>query len=205
MIVFEEKMKAFLEQSYPEFKRNNDLYIAFFKLAFLILKTNANFSFITPNTFIKGVYFKPIRIYLSSEKQITELIDFGNILIFEGVNVFCAITSATSKLPNQKWLLKTDLNESKGFIEPNTSDFILKNAVISRLDKLEKIEKYFLVKDVGFNYWSEGRGKVRGGSIGSRVFYNGEKENVNDIPFIKGGDIQKYDISCDRCHICACH
>jgi hypothetical protein len=195
MLVFDEKMKPFLEQAYPEFKRNNDLYVAFFKLGFSILSQNANFSFITPNTFIKGDYFKPIRHFLSSEKQIVELIDFGNILIFEGVNVFCAITSATNNLPLNKWILKTDLEKQKGFIEPHTSDFILKNAVISRLDKIEKFEKYFLIKDVGFNYWSEGRGKVRGGSIGSRVFYNGEKEQANDIPFIKGGDIQKYSIS----------
>jgi len=195
MIVFDEKMKSFLEQSYPEFKRNNDLYIAFFKLGFSILRENANFSFITPNTFIKGEYFKPIREFLSEQKQIIELIDFGNILIFEGVNVFCAVTSANNKLPSKKWVLKTDLEKEKGFIEANTSDFILKNAIISRLDKLEKFDKYFLIKDVGFNYWSEGRGKVRGGSIGNRVFYNSEKENINDIPFIKGGDIQKYSIS----------
>jgi hypothetical protein len=195
MLVFEEKMKFYLEQSYPEFSRNNDLYVAFFKLGFSILKAQANFSFITPNTFIKGDYFKSLRAFLAKEKQIIELIDFGNILIFEGVNVFCAITFCTNDLPAKKWLLKTDLNKPKGFIEPNTSDFILKNAIISRLDKLDKFEKYFLIKDVGFNYWSEGRGKVRGGSIGSRVFYNGEKENANDIPFIKGGDIQKYAIS----------
>jgi adenine-specific DNA-methyltransferase len=82
MLVFEEKMKLFLEQSYPEFKRNNDLYVAFFKLGFSILSENANFSFITPNTFVKGDYFKPIRSFLAGEKQINELIDFGNILIF---------------------------------------------------------------------------------------------------------------------------
>lgn len=196
MIVFDEKIKPFLEQSYPEFKRNNDLYVAFFKLGFSILRENANFSFITPNTFIKGDYFKPIRTFLSGKKQIIEIIDFGNVLIFEGANVFCSIISAINKTPTKKWLLKTDLEKLKGFIEVNTSDFILKNAVISRLDKLEKFDKYFLIKDVGFNYWSEGRGKVRGGSIGSRVFYNNsEKENANDIPFIKGGDIKKYSIS----------
>jgi hypothetical protein len=195
LIVFDEKIKSFLEQSYPEFKRNNDLYIAFFKLAFSVLKFNANFSFITPNTFVKGDYFKSVRTFLSAEKQIDELIDFGNVLIFEGVNVFCAITSATNKLPTKKWLLKTELNKPKGYIEPYSSDFILKNAVISRLDKLDKFEKYFLIKDVGFNYWSKGRGKVRGGSIGSRVFYKDDRDNVNDIPYIKGGDIQKYSIS----------
>ncbi|MBA4276735.1 DUF559 domain-containing protein [Flavobacterium sp.] len=195
LIVFDEKIKSFLEQSYPEFKRNNDLFVAFFKLAFSILKANANFSFITPNTFIKGDYFKSIRTFLSSEKQIEEIIDFGNVIIFEGVNVFCAITSASNKLSSKNWLLKTDLDKPKGFIESNTTDFILKNAVISRLDKLPKFEHYFLIKDVGFNYWSEGRGKVRGGSIGSRVFYNGVRDKLNDIPYIKGGDIQKYSIS----------
>lgn len=195
MIVFEEKIKHYLEQSYPEFKRNNDLYIAFFKLGFSILKENANFSFITPNTFIKGDYFKAIRAFLSGDKQIIELIDFGNVYIFDGVNVFCAITSASNNFPTKKWLLKTDLEKNKGFIEPFAPDFILKNAVISRLDKLEKFDKYFLIKDVGFNYWSEGRGKVRGGSIGSRVFYNGDIENVDDIPFIKGADIKRYSIS----------
>lgn len=195
LIVFDEKIKSFLEQSYPEFKRNNDLFVAFFKLAFSLLKANANFAFITPNTFVKGDYFKSIRTFLSNEKQLEEIIDFGNVIIFEGVNVFCAITSASNKLPSKKWLLKTDLYKPKGYIESNSSDFILKNAVISRLDKLPKFDSYFLIKDVGFNYWSEGRGKVRGGSIGSRVFYNGERANENDIPYIKGGDIQKYSIS----------
>ena len=67
MLVFEEKMKLFLEQSYPEFKRNNDLYVAFFNLGFSILSVNANFSFITPNTFIKGDYFKSLRNFLAGE------------------------------------------------------------------------------------------------------------------------------------------
>ncbi|WP_177160185.1 TaqI-like C-terminal specificity domain-containing protein [uncultured Fusobacterium sp.] len=34
---------------------------------------------------------------------------------------------------------------------------------------------------MGFNYWTVGKGKVRGESIGSRILYNGEKLNENDI------------------------
>ena len=195
MIVFNERIKALLEQDFPEFKRNNDLYVAFIKMGFSLLSPNAYFSFITPNTFIKGDYFKLIRSYLANEKQILEIIDFNNLIVFEGVNVFCGITTAKNIQPTSKRLLKTNLEVPKGFIESKTSDFILKNQLISRLDKLPKFETYFLIKDVGFNYWSEGRGKVRGGSIGSRVFYNGDKINKSDIPYIKGGDIQKYTIS----------
>ena len=195
MLVFDEKLKAIFEQSYPEFKRNNDLYVAFFKMGFSLLKPDAHLSFITPNTFIRGDYFKPLRNFIANEKQISEVIDFGNVLVFENANVFCAITSAINKKADKEWVLKTGLNKLKGFIKPNTSDFILKNELISRLDKLTKFGDFFSIKDVGFNYWSEGRGKVRGGSIGSRVFYNGQKANSSDIPFIKGADIQKFSIS----------
>ena len=195
LLVFDEYHKGFLEQSYPEFKRNNDLYIAFFKRAFSLLKENGYFSFITPNTFIKGEYFRGLRKFLSSEKQITEIIDFGSVIIFDGVSVFCAITCAENKAPSAKWLIKSNLHKSLGYIEPNTDDFVLKDAIISKLNTLNKFDEYFLIKDIGFNYWSKGRGKVRGGSIGSRVFYNGPKDNANDIPFIKGVDIQKYSIS----------
>jgi adenine-specific DNA-methyltransferase len=195
LLIFDEELKRFLEKAYPEFKRNNDLYIAFIKRAFSLLKENGFFSFITPNTFRKGEYFKEIRKFLSSKKHITEIIDFGCILIFDGVSVFCAITSAENKLPSGRWLLKSNLDVPLGYIDCNADDFILKDAIISKLNKLNKFDEYFLAKDVGFNYWTKGRGKVRGGSIGSRVFYNGAKDNAKDIPYIKGVNIQKYSIS----------
>jgi gas vesicle protein len=44
---------------------------------------------------------------------------------------------------------------------------------------------------VGFNYWSIGRGKKRGNSIGSRILYNGERKNSKDIPYLKGRDISR--------------
>jgi hypothetical protein len=50
----------------------------------------------------------------------------------------------------------------------------------------------FHVKDVGFNYWSIGRGKKRGGSIGSRVLYDGERRHPQDVPYLKGRDMTRY-------------
>jgi adenine-specific DNA-methyltransferase len=55
------------------------------------------------------------------------------------------------------------------------------------------LDAHFFVKDVGFNYWTEGRGKTRGkNSIGDRVFYSGKKGQKHDIPFLKGRDIRKW-------------
>ncbi len=195
MIVFETVLKKYLETSYHEFKRNNDLYIAFVIRAFSLLKTNGIYSFITPNTFIKGNYFKGIREFLANKTQIIEIIDFGSEIIFEEVSVFSSITTALKSKPLKDWILKTSFKEIKGTIKSEQVDFVFKNKLISRLDKLTKFDEFFLINDIGFNYWTKGRGKVRGGSIGSRVFYNGEKQNQNDIPFIRGADIEKYSIS----------
>ena len=99
MIVFETVLKKYLETSYHEFKRNNDLYIAFVIRAFSLLKTNGIYSFITPNTFIKGNYFKGIREFLANKTQIIEIIDFGSEIIFEEVSVFSSITTALKSKP----------------------------------------------------------------------------------------------------------
>ena len=61
---------------------------------------------------------------------------------------------------------------------------------ISRVN--QKLEDIAFVKDVGFNYWTKGRGKKRGGSIGSRILYTGKQQNEKDIPYLKGGNINRY-------------
>jgi adenine-specific DNA-methyltransferase len=195
MIVFDENTKHYYEQNFFEFRRNNDLYVAFIKMAYSLIKNGYIFSFITPNTFIKGSYFQAVRQFLSENYQLVEIIDFGNRLIFEDASVFCSITLGIKTKPKRNWVIKSDIYKIKGVIESRKSDFIIKNSVVSRLDELPKFEKFFYIKDVGFNYWSEGRGKVRGESIGSKVLYKGIKDNDSDIPYTKGSDINKYAIS----------
>ena len=194
LIVFDEKEKAYLESNIEPFKRNNDLYVAFFIKAFELLKDNGNFSFITSNTFIKGSYFIKLREFLVENVQLTEIVDFGTKLIFTDADVFCAITSFEKMKSLNDWTLKSDIQNVIGTINHTSTDFILKNSLISKLDTFDKVETYFDVKDVGFNYWTEGRGKVRGNSIGSRVFYKGDKLDNNDVGYIKGSDISKFKI-----------
>jgi len=62
-----------------------------------------------------------------------------------------------------------------------------------KLSKFQKFSQYFLVKDVGYNYWTEGRGKTRGeGSIGDKVLYFGNRIDIRDTPYLKGSQIHKY-------------
>ena len=195
LISFDNEQKEYLEANIEEFKRNNDLYVAFYIQALRLLKKNGQFSFITPNTFIKGTYFNRLREYISNHYQILEIIDFGNFEVFSDVSVFCAISFIQKSPPTSGWVLKGGMDAVAGYIDVGATEFIIKSLLISQLDALPKLEQFFDIKDVGFNYWTEGRGKVRGESIGSRVLYKGDKLDDADTPYIKGGNINKYSIT----------
>ena len=195
LISFDNEQKEYLEANIEEFKRNNDLYVAFYIQALRLLKKNGQFSFITPNTFIKGTYFNRLREYISNHYQILEIIDFGNFEVFSDVSVFCAISFIQKSPPTSGWVLKEGMDAVAGYIDVGATEFIIKSLLISQLDALPKLEQFFDIKDVGFNYWTEGRGKVRGESIGSRVLYKGDKLDDADTPYIKGGNINKYSIT----------
>jgi len=191
-IVFETDIKECLENLYSTFKRNNDLYVAFFEKCLQLIKNNRFLSLITPNTYIRGEYFKELRNLLI-KYHIIEIVDFGNKIIFEEANVFTAIISLKKEKQQTGWLMKSDLKKEKGYVKAQTNSFIARNGLFLKLSKFTKFEQFFLIKDVGYNYWTEGRGKSRAsGSIGDRVLYHGNKMNTGDIPYLKGSQIHKY-------------
>ena len=193
VIVFNDKIKNYLETNYSVFQRNNDLYVAFIAKCLKLVKPKGIFSMITPNSFIRGDYFKALR-QLFNQYQINEIVNFGNKLIFDETNVFTCIFNITNDKPNKSWVMKSDLNVFKANIDADSEVYIFKNKLIQKLDKLKKFDNYFFVKDVGYNYWSKGRGKQRGDSIGSRILYEGKKENSRDIPYLKGRNFNRYTI-----------
>ncbi len=194
-IVFEEPLKSTLETLYPVFKRNNDLYVAFFAQFLNLTKANGFCGLITPNTYVRGEYFLELRRSLI-KFQISEIVDFGNKIVFEDANVYTAIAAIRKAACEIGWLMKSDLDSVKGYVTPETEQFIARNGTFSKLATYPKFNQYLLVKDVGYNYWAEGRGKTRGGdSIGSRVFYTGQKKYKDDIPYLKGAQVQRYSLA----------
>lgn len=193
VIVFNEEVKKYLETNYPAFQRNNDLYVAFIARCLNLVKPDGVYSMITPNSFIRGDYFNALRLLLN-KYQIKEIVDFGNKLIFSSANVFTCIFNIVKAKPKSNWIMKSDLDVVKSTIKSDSEIYVFKDILIQKLDKHKKIDDYFLVKDVGYNYWSEGRGKKRGGSIGSRILYKGKKENSKDIPYLKGSNFNRYTI-----------
>jgi len=191
-IVFETDIKGCLENLYPSFKRNNDLYVAFFEKNLQLVKDKKFLAFITPNTYIRGEYFKELRNLLI-KNQIIEIVDFGNKIIFDEANVFTAIINLKKEKQSTGWFMKSDLNNKKGYVKVQTNSFIALNGLFLKLSQYPKFQHFFLIKDIGYNYWTEGRGKSRAsGSIGDKVFYTGCKLDFKDIPYLKGSQIYKY-------------
>jgi hypothetical protein len=153
---------------------------------------------------LNGDYFASVRRFVSSEAIVREITDYKNISVFDDPTVFVAVLLASRMGPAYPYAVRLRLATSleefsvSQFTVREGSEAAMKgqNALPERLrcnSHFEEIDVHFSVKDVGFNYWTTGRGKKRGeNSIGDRVFYAGPRRNKKDTPFLKGRDISKW-------------
>jgi len=206
--VYGKERKKRYENLYASFKRNLDIYVAFIESSENLLAESGTLTFITPNTYLNGDYFERLRQHITEQYVIQEIIDFKNSKIFSDPTVYVCITTLIKsnaitypyefklKLSNanftEVFLDQVPITKSSNLPFKSTSQLISqivhnKNAV--------KLDDLFYVKDVGFNYWSIGKGKKRdGNSIGDRILYSGKQQSNLDKPYIKGRDIEKFSI-----------
>lgn len=208
-IVYDEKIKERYEHNFETFKRNNDIYIAFYQNGIWLLRTEGVLAYITPNTFLNGDYFKAWRNFLTSKTKLLRIRDYKNLHIFIDPTVFVTVLIC-SKQEKQNYPYEVIIDTARESVLQYDSEPIqirfasdkkikAENALLNRLTSIRNCklaDELFYIKDVGFNYWTEGKGKSRdGNSIGSRVFYNNKnKQDSRDISFLKGRDIFKYKI-----------
>ncbi|KTD69997.1 Type IIS restriction enzyme Eco57I [Legionella santicrucis] len=205
-IVYDDHLKEQLEEIYPTFKRNNDISIAFYECGLNLLAYGGVLTYISSNTFLNGDYFKDFRKLLTKQMVIKEILDFKESRIFEDPTVFvCTISCQKQKeieFPYE-YCLNTPINSFSEILknkvsikEPSTNNLKVDNSLYLKLMNLKNVrqaKEILHIKDVGFNYWTKGRGKQRGGdSIGNRVFYSGNLKDKRDIPFLKGRNIFRY-------------
>jgi len=208
-IVFDIQLKELYEKLFPTFKRNNDVYVAFMEDSISHLKEKGILAFITPNTYLNGDYFKVLRSKIREKTKVNEIVDFKNSKIFQDPTVFVAITifqkDKTRKFPYNSVIKisNEDFSKTDAFqiqvSEINDSPLKPTNSLIDKIissypkSNFYSVDERYFVKDVGFNYWSIGKGKKRDGdSIGDRILYSGTRMNKKDKSFLKGKDIDKY-------------
>jgi len=207
-IEFEIELKEYMEITTPTFRRNNDKFVAFTEKALCLTRQGGHFGFIIPNTYLAGPYFNPLKEYIVTVAREISVIDFGHVLVFPRPNVFTCVTLIQKRkgtggpypvISMARVAEPSQISEKPPTLVELTVagikslEWIPVSALYKRLCALfGKLEQYCLVKDVGLNYWTVGRGKKRGGSIADRVLYQGKQQNHHDRLFLKGRNIDRY-------------
>ncbi len=161
------KLETIKEQSqqlekygYRTFDKRGDLYVLFVEKGFSILKPKGLLSYIMPNKWLQAGYGQPLRSYFLT-KALLQLIDFGDIQIFQGATTYPLIFVAANKDAEEEFkvaVLKSataadfQTNVALSFENYKTSTFDSNTWIISsKKDKelLNKLNDNFLtIKEV---------------------------------------------------------
>ena len=117
-----DNFKIYAQKKYATFAGTADLYVYFIELSHNILRDNGVFSFIVANKWMRANYGQPLRKWLK-QKNIEEIIDFGDLPVFESATTYPCIlrlskktTSASFNVVQVKSLDFEDLNK---YVEDN--------------------------------------------------------------------------------------
>ena len=199
-------------QKYKVYSGTADLFVYFYELGITHLKENGLLGFICSNKFFRASYGENLRKFILENTQITHIIDFAGVKVFEDASVDSAVTifrkiragenskfnflaSSTINLKTQKFIQipQSTLNETN-FTFLDNSKFELKN-------KIEKVAKPLKDWGVNINYGvktglneafivdGDTRDKILSTCIGE------ERERTQKLirPILRGRDIKRYD------------
>lgn len=135
--------KAYFESRYETYAGTADLLVYFFELSAQIMKNNASFCMITSNKFVKANYGKRLRAFLLKQ-QLEEIIDFGELPVFDEAATFPAIFFFQKK-PKEKTVRFTQV-ETLDF--PSLEKVVAENSIVLTDDAF------------GEDYWSFGNPNI---------------------------------------------
>ncbi|MBS9781566.1 MAG: N-6 DNA methylase, partial [Gammaproteobacteria bacterium] len=208
-----EQIKQISEQleqmNYQTYAKRGDLYVLFVEKGFELLKTGGFVSYIMPNKWLQADYGKYLRKYFL-ENNIFELIDFGDLQIFEGATTYPCIFNSQKDKPNDTIKtailnknFKNDFNEN---IKQNeqilaTSEFDENTWVISSAKDKAILDKVCAKFEKLSDFVDEANYGVKTGF--SKAFFIDEikkNEIINEdmisskiiFPFVQGRDISRY-------------
>lgn len=88
----EAAQRKYIQTNYHFCKSGStDIYIAFYELAYRLLRTDGICGFITPNTFFYTVTAKPLRQFFLQQKNIKKITNYADIQVFDNATTYSAI------------------------------------------------------------------------------------------------------------------
>jgi len=106
------EFKDYAKEHYAVYHGVADLYTYFIEKGVSLLRPGGQFAFIVANKWMRGNYGKPLRAWLK-EKRIEEIVDFGDLPVFERATTYPCIMRVATGEPDD--VFSVTLVESLGF------------------------------------------------------------------------------------------
>ena len=203
-------LKPELKKRFEVYQSTADIYVYFLELGLSLIREKGIFNAIIANKWMRANYGKPIRQFLK-EKQIFEIVDFGDLPVFPGVSAYPCIIGANNEPPKDTFkaieMPTLDFENLYNFVNKNAfqvaatslsdESFNLINQTTSNL--LNKI----IEQGISLDEYIEGkinRGVLSGYDFAFVIDEELKNSLLNDDiknneiikPYLRGKDIEKY-------------
>ncbi|WP_301677488.1 Eco57I restriction-modification methylase domain-containing protein [Methanoculleus methanifontis] len=96
------EQKAYFKEHYCVYQGTADLYVYFVERGVNLLAAGGVFTYILPNKWMRANYGKPLRAWLK-ERRIEEIIDFGDLPVFESATTYPCILRIGAGAPRERF------------------------------------------------------------------------------------------------------
>jgi len=206
-----QEAKNYFASNYDTYHGMADLYVFFVERAFKLLKIDGRFSYIFPNKWMRAGYGKPLRSFLMN-KHIEEIIDFGDLPVFEDATTYPLILTMQQSKPKENFqaleLTTLDFGDLAGFVAENAHTVSMQELDENNFSmggSNAKLLQKFAENSVTLSTYLGGeayRGVLTGlneafvidEKIKNELIANDSKSSERIKPFLAGKDVKRYEI-----------
>ncbi len=220
------EMKPLLKKGYSVFTGTTDIYAYFYELAHNILKLEGILSFITSNKYMRAAYGVKLRQFFKSKLSLHNLIDFGDLPVFQDAtsypSILIAQKRASAKNSFSACRIETMIElqnlqaalagKSIGIVQNNLPENDAWNIEDRRITELRKKIEGTPENTVSLKKYVSGkmyRGILTGYNTAfvideetrARLIREDSKSDEIIKPFLRGKDVKRYKLQHNRLYL----
>jgi len=210
-----QEFKEYVQRKFAAYAGTADLYVYFIEKSNRLLREGGFFGMICSNKFMRANYGKALRAFLAEKTTLKQIVDFGELPVFQSASTFPAIILTHNSIPIEQRFIYAPIKRldfQSLTDEVAAMGSILDNRSISgenwTLAKEQEITIFEKMKKVGIPLGEYVKGKIyRGVLTGLNEAFVIDRETRDRLisedpknkkiikPFVVGDDIRKYHIN----------
>ena len=107
------ELKPALQKNFEVYQGTADLFVYFVELGMKLLKEKGMFGYIVANKWMRANYGKSLRKYISTKTKLLQIIDFGELPIFENAATFPMILVTQKQETTRQFFLYAPIKDLK--------------------------------------------------------------------------------------------